>query len=80
MRIIKILCCNDCPLKRYVGYTPSCGHVDTFDKPTNLFNRIPDWCHLDTPQTAGFVEASTQQPTAPCCSGETPTLPEATSV
>lgn len=68
MRVIKISCCNECPL----CYSQSgfiCNHPLYGGRSViNVTFEIPNWCPLDTPQTAGFVEASAQQTTAQCCS------------
>jgi hypothetical protein len=63
MRIIIVLTCSECPFLAYSGYTPVCHHKNHYDIPVKLHSQTLHNCPLDTPQTAGFVEASAQQPT-----------------
>jgi hypothetical protein len=62
MRVIKIRTCGECPYRKMVDLTNVCHHRKIFGMLVKL-DEIHKGCPLDTPQTAGLVEASTQQPT-----------------
>jgi len=69
MRLIKVLCCRRCPYfvenshNTQYPHSSACGYLIAGRRTLILSNtdKIQDWCPLDTPQTAGFVEASKQK-------------------